>query len=625
MLAVILVVAAQLRLYNFAGWSLSNDELSALNRLRYDGFQEMITQGVKLNDFHPAGVQGFLWFWVKMFGNEVWVVRLPFVICGIFSVWFTWLIGKRWFGKTTGLFAAAAIAFLQYPILYSQLARPYAPGLLFSVAAVWYWTKIIFDRDKNCGTYAGFTVFATLSAYTHHYSFLFVMVVGATGLFFIRKSELRNYLLAALAAAVLYLPHLQIFLYQFGIGGVGGEEGWLGEPEPRWILDYLWFALNESIIVATILAVAFLFSIYWFSKKFTKFKAISILWFLLMFFIGYFYSVYRNPILQYSILIFSFPFLVLFVFSSFGSVSGRAVYILLLLFLAVGSVQTSVFNRFHDRQHFGEFEDLAQKIADWNREFGSENISNTIVVNAPFYIHYYLDEMEPGIRFLQYDNRGGNDLASLAAKIDSVETPFFAYGWTKPAPPEIDLLIREKYPCMLSRGYYNGLSEVTLYARETTDSCLKIPEPVFSYSNNYDDQATIDQWGFGLSDEHFVSPPYSIRMGSSLEYAPGFKARVSEINQGKFDRVEVEVKVFAEEDIKNAVIVMTISGEDEDKLWRGSNIQLFVQPGEWQKGFLAYQFWKSYDTDDVLNIYLWNQGKTRLYIDNFKVRFYNSP
>ena len=189
LLLLILAVAAFLRFYHYGSWSLSNDELSALSRLRFDNFGDLIRFGVKETDFHPAGVQVFLWYWTRFFGNDVQVVRLPFVLCGILSVYLVFLIGKRWFGEPAGLMASATFAVLQYPVLYSQLARPYSPGLLFSLATVWFWTKIVFDDKKSIRGYAGFTVFAALAAYTHHYSFLFVVMVGLTGLFFLRGKD----------------------------------------------------------------------------------------------------------------------------------------------------------------------------------------------------------------------------------------------------------------------------------------------------------------------------------------------------------------------------------------------------------------------------------------------------
>ena len=143
LLTIIIIIGAILRLYNYSNWSLSNDELSALARLRFSDFFEMIEQGVKLNDMHPAGVQTFLYLLTHFFGTSEMVVRFPFVIAGIISIYVFYKIGLLWFNSNTALVATTAFAFLQFPILYSQLARPYSPGLLFSLLAVFFWTKII--------------------------------------------------------------------------------------------------------------------------------------------------------------------------------------------------------------------------------------------------------------------------------------------------------------------------------------------------------------------------------------------------------------------------------------------------------------------------------------------------
>ncbi len=623
-IGLIMIVATAMRFYSFAEWSLSNDELSALNRLQFDSFSEMIEQGVKLNDFHPAGVQVFLWFWTHLFGNSVWVVRLPFVICGILSVWFTWRIGKRWFGPATALFAAAALAFLQYPVLYSQLARPYAPGLLFALITVWYWTKILFDNKKSFLDYAGFAVFAALTAYTHHYSFLFVLIVGLSGLFFIKKTDIRNYLLASLSAGLLYLPHLGIFLYQFGIGGVGGEEGWLGKPEPRWILDYLWQAANESYILALLLGIPFLFSVFKLIAKPSRFQILAISWFLIMFLIGYFYSLWRNPILQHSILLFSFPFLLLFIFSSPVKINARPLFFLVLLFLTIGSIQTTVFFRFYKKQHFGEFKGVAEKFAEWNRQLGRENVSNAIVVNGPFYIHYYLDDLEPGIKFLQYDNRGGEDLKAFSRMLDSVQTPYFVFGWTKPAPLEIELMLYEKYPCIAGQKTFADLSKVTLFSSGKSASCLHTIAADYEFQENFDDHDGRSTANNHLDSIHVVSRPYSYKLDSLTEYAPGFQTRVGEVLNGNFMKIEFKADVFAKEEIENAVIVLTLSHEGEQYLWQPSQIQNFSIPGKWKACFLSHYFNEIKSPDDVLNIYIWNQSRSTFFMDNIHVKFYQS-
>jgi hypothetical protein len=58
-LFLITLAAAFLRFYKLGDFSLSNDELSALNRLQFSNFHDLITKGV-MPDFHPALVQVFL-------------------------------------------------------------------------------------------------------------------------------------------------------------------------------------------------------------------------------------------------------------------------------------------------------------------------------------------------------------------------------------------------------------------------------------------------------------------------------------------------------------------------------------------------------------------------------------
>lgn len=57
-----MVVATVLRLWGLTAFSLSNDELSALARLQYGSISDVLKYGV-YTDFHPAGVQLFLYGW----------------------------------------------------------------------------------------------------------------------------------------------------------------------------------------------------------------------------------------------------------------------------------------------------------------------------------------------------------------------------------------------------------------------------------------------------------------------------------------------------------------------------------------------------------------------------------
>ena len=86
-LAVILLVGGYLRLSGLSDVSLTNDELSALNRTNYESYATMLSEGVAEIDYHPAGVQSFEYFWVKLFGESTFALRLPFAVFGILSIW----------------------------------------------------------------------------------------------------------------------------------------------------------------------------------------------------------------------------------------------------------------------------------------------------------------------------------------------------------------------------------------------------------------------------------------------------------------------------------------------------------------------------------------------------------
>ena len=193
---LVIIIASILRIHNYADWSLSNDELSAMARLQFQSFAEMIEKGVRLNDMHPVGVQTFLWFWTHLFGISEAAFRLPFVIAGITSVIIFYLIAKLWFNRTSALFSLCLFSILQFPILYSQLARPYSPGLFFSLLFVLAWTHLLFT-DKTVSVVnplkrKWFVIFILAGLgcmYTHYFSFMFAGIVGLTGIFFLNKKD----------------------------------------------------------------------------------------------------------------------------------------------------------------------------------------------------------------------------------------------------------------------------------------------------------------------------------------------------------------------------------------------------------------------------------------------------
>lgn len=312
-LAFLLILGAAFRFYDFGNIPFTHDEFSALFRTGYSSFNELIEKGV-LVDFHPAGIQVFLHYYITLFGEQEWIVKLPFTLMGVSSIYLVYKIGKEWFNSKTGLLAAAFISSTQYFIFYSQIARPYIAGLFFGLLALLYWKRFLFNgKTASFKAFVLWIVFAALCAYIHYYLLLSLIILSIIGLFIVPKSRRPLYALSGIGIFILYLPHLNLFLKQLSKGGV---ESWLGKPDPDFLKDFGYYLFEYStgfiLIIASLILVGLISC---FSKvKIGKLWWVSFLFFSISFATGYYYSVHVNAILQFSGLIFSVPLLLLALF-----------------------------------------------------------------------------------------------------------------------------------------------------------------------------------------------------------------------------------------------------------------------------------------------------------------------
>jgi hypothetical protein len=625
-LLLILVIAAFMRLWHYEGFSFSNDELSALYRTRFDTFNELVRDGFYV-DGHPGGIQVFLFYWVRLFGLSEVTVRLPFVIAGCFSVWLTYLVAARWFNKVTGLFSAVAVGFFQYPLVFSQIARPYVTGLLFVLMMVYFWTRILFDspgtkKTKLFWMTVFYTLSVTLCLYNHYFSFLFAVITGITGLFFLTKHNIRYYLAGNILSIILFIPHIPITLNHLRIGGVGL---WLGKPGVGWLPDHLFHIFNSSylVVVAVILIMAISILINLKKIRFTRFQIISIVWFLLPFIIGFIYSRAVNPVLLDSVLLFSFPFLIFFIFSFFGEPLNR-LNLLLLVFWGLACLSSTVIEKdYYHSQHFGEFRDVAVNVAKWDKEYGADNITRAISVNNSWYIDYYLKQYNCNDRFEQYDNRGGMDLLELKHIVKGSLTPYFLYAWTKPTPLEIEDIIREQYPFIIQKINYDHLSEITLYGRHEPSNGMKPVQPVVEMSNDFEQPG---KWGEDTT--LVVTNPvhsgfHSYRFDSTVVYGPTFSRTFSQITLHRIRLIKVNVWVINPEPIRNVYLVLSIDAPDgKNMIWFSRNLEYFLDAGSWGQVFLDFEVPEIKSFGDRLKVYIWNDNHQEFYIDDFGIAFY---
>lgn len=615
----IILLGTILRFWDFTNIPFTHDEFSALKRLHFDSFGELIEKGVKI-DAHPAGIHVMMYYWIKLFGATEIVVKLPFILMGIASIWLIYKIGKHWFNVSAGLVSAAFMATMQFSIMYSQIARPYISGLFVCLLMVWYWSQLIKNpEEKYWKNYVGFILAAALCAYNHHFSLLFAALVGLTGIFVIQRKYLLKYALAGIAIFILYLPHLSIFLYQLNIGGV---EEWLAKPTSAFLWEFILYLFHFSWFVYLIVIALVGFGIYHMKKQRPhKFFYISIIWFMVPFLIGYLYSVYVNSVLQYSVLIFSFPFFLLAIFGLLPKLESKHL-IFVVGIISIINVGALVFERQHYKifyqTRFKQFLVDTQKQID---ELGEENCT-VLLANHSEINDYYVDQLGLTFEYFNVIEDGkkvtASDLFKVIDYVENAQTKYLLFGGVAYAQSEIYPIIKEYYPTLENQfNYYASNLFVFKNNEATTNEYLQ------EFSNGF--ELSAEFWNYNLSmvtDSNSYGGNSSYVMTPDHEYGVEFEKEFLANEIGANDHIDFTTKVFFEDRVNETLLVTTIAQNDSVVHWSAGNTTNFnIQPNKWQTIYHSIGVRGiDYSQPFTLKSFVWNKEKVLFYLDDFTIR-----
>lgn len=620
LLALILFVGACLRIVAAYSLSLSNDELSALTRARYDSFSSMIENGVFI-DFHPAGIQSLIYYWIKIVGDNPFVFRLPFLFSGVLTVYLIYALGKKWFGSFTGLFSAALFSTFQFSILYSVFARPYSPGLLFGLIAVYAWT-ILFFPEKNTNLkrpnlfwWVIFTSSMIGCTHTHYFSFVFAGGLGLTGLFFIRKDLAKQYFVSGAIILIAFLPEWEIFQKQLGTGDIGG---WLASPGVWYLPQFILHIFNDSksltagILVLAVPGVVSLIR----SGKWNKFHTIGLTWFLFSFLTAYLYSIFRHPVIQFSTLYFSFPFL-LFILGSgiefIVSTLNRS-YTVVLLTLIIGCAHTVFSKELFSRSQFGVFKDIAIDIQKWEQEFGKGKVMTVINVINPEYINYYFRKLNYEPDVIQWKIEDRKQLQHFSMLLDSLSAPYFCFAWSNSGHPyEMIRMLREKYPVVLKKNaYYN--SATYLFSEEGVSICEDPSTRIFYNvkSGSWEDR--------GAEDKDSVY----FKLDSLHTFGPGYKKPLSDFGSTGYLLLTSRIDFKTDLQQMDASVVISFDSSSVPKEYHSLSLEeCNLQPGRWQRAYFTRVIPNKVNPELILNSYLYNRGGHFIEFKNFEITIEN--
>ncbi|REJ81369.1 MAG: hypothetical protein DWQ44_09980 [Bacteroidetes bacterium] len=616
-LILILLAAAAFRIPAAMNLSLSNDELSALNTAWIEPLSQMIRQGVYI-DVHPAGLQVFLHYYVRLIGDDPFIFRLPFVLAGLFSVFLIYIIGKKWFGSYTGLLAAAFFSVFQYAILYSLFARPYSMGLMFSLLSAYAWSHIILNVSESKVRLKWWILFVLsmlACTHIHYFSLVFAASLGILGMFLVKKKEYPFYILSGLIILAGIIPEVKVFYEQLKDGDIGG---WLPYPESDFILQFMFNSVNDShliLILIYFLLIPGLISAFYL-KAFGRYHFFALYLFLFSFLLAYLYSILRHPVIQYSTLFFTFPFLLLLVSDMIVLVSRSRLYrsVVMIIVLAAGASSTLDGKGLFTKTHYGVFEDVADKISEWENEKGKENVLVLVNVINPAYMNYYLDRIGGDVNVDFWKVEGPGDLLKLKISLEKSESKYFCVAWSNSKfPPEILNISRHYFPNLSDKKlFFNSAAYLFSKSASSTDAA---PLLIRRYNHIH------SSWMKIQSDESNNETDSAFTAVNETEFILGYKEKIGSLSLSPFNVFHAVAEFNLPDTTAEVNLVVSIDSLGIPVDYHSFRLEDFNhEPGTWQHIFLSRFIRNEFPEDYELNVYFWNKTAAAFNVRKFEIR-----
>ncbi|MES2762765.1 MAG: glycosyltransferase family 39 protein [Bacteroidota bacterium] len=610
----IICIGVLLRFIPINEYQLAHDELSALSRSVFPNLKQTIQYGVQYADTHPVFVQLFLYFWTKLFGLSEIAIKIPFLLCGTGVIIAGYNFSKKWFGTHAGLLTAVFFACSFIFCVYSSYARMYITGILFSIGCVHFLFNILYDEKSGKTNFIYFGLCCLLCGYNNHLNSLFAFTCAGIGLFLVSKKQLKWYLITCLFTILCYLPILPITLTQLQMGGLGAKEGgWLPPPKPTAIIDFLFgtgFAgiLNGIILISVIIA------------SFIKRKAIEkkqwllLILFFINYFIIYFYSVYKSPILQFSVLLFSGT-CALFFLTSFAQSLSRAITYAVCGISSVAMVCQLTLNKaWFDNFQKHEFDNMTAESYRAIELYGQKNVSSIYNAENYFIVHYLLKHHK-AIHYKLGTDTIVNSAQSFRSYLSKLNSKHLVLGNFNPLNIEI---AKEYFPYTESISHSYFFNTITL----CKDALPKNPEDDHVIGT-YDVLKT--NTVFNLETQ--LKPEQgSYRLVSTCgEFPFALKTNFNNLKADEGQWLFVKLK-FREDSInvlKDDMLSISINTKDSTKNYftssHFSNYH-FNKKTNW----LYCQAFVGSDIDEwnksgELTIFIWKKDKGTLYIDDLTI------
>jgi len=246
-----LVAGFALRIYALGHESLWLDEAYTRQFANLDLFHVFANQ-----ENNPPLYFLIMHWWIMLFGDSEFSLRLPSVIFGCLAVIMIYRVGKNMFNEDTGVLGCILLTLSAFHIAFSREARTFSLTVLLTLLSVYFLIKIL---QKNSGKmyFASYLLFSCLLMYSHIYGIFIIIsqnIFVITSFFFpSRKRTLqpRQWIILQAILTILFSAWIPIFLDRISFVQAGF---WIKQPGAEGVYKTLRTYCNGSVVLMCLYA-----------------------------------------------------------------------------------------------------------------------------------------------------------------------------------------------------------------------------------------------------------------------------------------------------------------------------------------------------------------------------------
>jgi mannosyltransferase len=405
-LSIIIIIGSILRFLAIDNQSVWLDEIHTLNEANPDFNLNEVYNSVYKTEQMPVLYFIIINFLFKIFGYTSIVLRSFSAICGVISIYSTFLLSKEFFNKKVGLISALLISVNYFAIYYSQEGRPYSFLYLFTTLSFFYLIKFIKKTTLKNSILFGF--FTALMLYGHFFAlFTLISQILILLLFFILidKEIKRNYFkLLFISATIIFLLHIPSLKILLNISKI--QSFWVETPSKQIfnIIFNEFFGESELLLfLVEILFIMYFISVFREKQNDFSFKKIiankKIFSFIILFFwivitliIPLIRSYLKVPMLVNRYFMVLLPAIILIISYGFYQIKSKIIFFsVLIIFIVFSITDLFIIKKYYKNITKSQFREVSLFIND-------NNDNNDIIVSSlSWYFPYFFttNELKP--------------------------------------------------------------------------------------------------------------------------------------------------------------------------------------------------------------------------------------